>query len=67
METSKLNEENLTKGSIWVVQSNPVVVEKMLIEKFQRLEDEMREHYRWCKIKLHAWGGVLLVLLLVLR
>lgn len=50
-----------------IKQSEPTIVEKMLIENFQRLEDEMREHYKWCKIKLHAWGLVLLIMMLVLR
>ena len=43
------------------------MVEKILIDNFKRLEDEMRDHYKWCKIKLHAWGAILLVLLVVLR
>lgn len=67
MEIGKLNAENLDKSTPLVLQYElpKGEVERLLLDRFQRLEEEMREHYKWCKIKLHLWGAVLLLLLVL--
>jgi hypothetical protein len=40
-----------------------VVTEEMLVKRFAELEEEMRNHYFWCKVKMNAYAIVLILLL----
>ena len=40
---------------------------EVLDNKFESLEKEMKENYFWCKIKLHAYALILLLLVVYLR
>lgn len=60
MDVGKLNTENLAKANTWVVQSNSTTVEKMLLDRFKELENEMRSNYLLCQVKLHIYGVIAL-------
>lgn len=40
---------------------------EVLNDKFESLEKEMKENYFWCKVKLHAYALILLLLVVYLR
>lgn len=43
------------------------MMNEVLNTKFNHLEKEMKENYFWCKVKLHSYALILLLLVVYLR